>query len=707
MPCTAPDYFTPFISPVEVDNRRNLETFTLIWLEFNINIATNDIHFVQKKLRQAINRIITFNDISKLDDWLQKDHGSDKIVLIISGGFEREWQGVIERSNNVSRLVYVYIFSEMITVDFKETFVKVNQKIRAVISDQDELICLVKLDQQELEKLEDVMSLPMNIYDVNAVGSSLAKENSSTSLNGNFLWFQLFIEVFLRMEHTATDFLELVNFCKEIYMDNTSQLEVINEFQQNYTYTRAVFWYSREIFLYKILNKALRCQNLETLIAFRTFINDLCNQLQNLKEDAALRNLSKITRVYRGQLMSNTELERIQSSTSSYISMNSFLSTTVDRDLALFLIESAATSVSAPVENALKPVLFDIEIDPSSSRNVKPFADISSQSYFQTEKEVLFMIGSVFKIEKVTKVADDRGTGSWTINLLLCSSKEHQLEQLVSYLNDKITKYKPKFIAIAHLLTDMGEYRQAEKYYQRQLDELGNIDEKNAKTIASCYTGLGTAAHYLGDYNLAISYHEKALNIHLMIPNSHEELSICYNWFANAFADKKEYEKALDYYNKSLKINEMVFGLESVDVAMIYYNIGILYTDQSNYEDALTYLSRALEIREKWLPPNHYSIARTIENIGFVYFNRKDHQSALTYFQRSLEIFMKSETEMHQDLALLYHRFGRVYVDLGKIELALDYFTKADKIYRSSLLPTTPYVIENQQYLDSIINNLN
>lgn len=86
---------------VEIDHKRNLENFTLVWLELNVNYVPNDIYVIQKDLEQVINRIVTFDDISRLKNWLETNIINDKIVLILSGGFETDWQIVADVVNNI------------------------------------------------------------------------------------------------------------------------------------------------------------------------------------------------------------------------------------------------------------------------------------------------------------------------------------------------------------------------------------------------------------------------------------------------------------------------------------------------------------------------------------------------------------------------------------------------------------------------------
>ena len=139
------------------------------------------------------------------------------------------------------------------------------------------------------------------------------------------------------MEAVSTDKDELISLSKKQYKHNANELAIAHEFQENYSPDRALCWYIREIFLCRQLNKALRVQNVDSLFVFRFFIRDLEKQLEEYQ-------CSLLIRVHRGELMSNEEFKPLKDFVGQLISMNSFLSTSMDRELAFsFLCSSTAS----------------------------------------------------------------------------------------------------------------------------------------------------------------------------------------------------------------------------------------------------------------------------------------------------------------------------------------------------------------------------
>ena len=72
----------------------------------------------------------------------------------------------------------------------------------------------------------------MTIYDSSTWSTN---EQSSRILNGNFLWFRLFIETLLRMQNTDDNQRKLVELFQRKYVGNYIQTQIIKEFEQTYT----------------------------------------------------------------------------------------------------------------------------------------------------------------------------------------------------------------------------------------------------------------------------------------------------------------------------------------------------------------------------------------------------------------------------------------------------------------------------------------
>lgn len=136
--------------------------------------------------------------------------------------------------------------------------------------------------------------IPVRIFNRAEATSTDLKSESAT-----FRWFQLFIEILFKLQDQATEKIEFLRICRKKYAENAFELSMVQQFDETYVATEALSWYTRNCFLYRMLNKALREQDIDVLLALRFFINDLYLQLQaNQLQDPNLNLL------YRGQILS-------------------------------------------------------------------------------------------------------------------------------------------------------------------------------------------------------------------------------------------------------------------------------------------------------------------------------------------------------------------------------------------------------------------
>jgi hypothetical protein len=248
--------------------------------------------------------------------------------------------------------------------------------------------------------------------------------------NTSFLRFQVLVDALLRLEPDTFAKEELIEFCRSKYTNNTKTLHDIDIFEQTYRSEDAISWYSSNRFLFRVLNDALRQEDHDTIIKLRYFIHDLHNQLAKLQIDY-LRSLSdnQINLVvYRGQTMPNTVLECIKQHQCSLISMNSFLSTTANYDVAKWFSGGGI----AEIEKGHVSVIFEISVD-TRQPLIVPFARIDSQSKYKDEEEILFSMAAVFRIQNVEKIDDKL----WHVKLMLDrNTDDEQWFSLTSHLND-------------------------------------------------------------------------------------------------------------------------------------------------------------------------------------------------------------------------------------------------------------------------------
>jgi tetratricopeptide (TPR) repeat protein len=565
--------------------------------------------------------------------------------------------------------------------------------------------------------------IPMSIFNIDA------KEQTHKNLaeeNGNFMWFQLVMYVLINMinvtksneevheicrqqgvdidvnnrepfyqvlrrisddEDAKKSIPELVDLCRQQYADNDSQLQTINEFQRNYENWFSIWWYTRDSFVYRLLNKALRQQNIDILFLFRFLIHDIYILLQEQQKDFD----QDIILLYRGQWLHKAEFESLKNSKGQYISMNSFLSTTKNRQLAVIYAGLDDTGKN------LTSVLFEIEANTRRS-DLKPFADISNMSQFgEGETEILFMIGSIFKINDIYFNITDQ---IWEIKLELSSENDKELKDVYLSLKNEVGE-EVSLLSLGHVLLQMSDNDRAIQCYRRALKQLP-IEHP---FIQRCYYALGDALSEKHDYEQALFYYQQALNLEINSVGSPYLIGDIYNSIGMIYFDKVDYEKALIHYQKALDIFLNSIGYNELRTANVYGNIANLYHRQKIYDLAEKNYCECLKIGQNLLPDNHPHNAQTLMNIGVLKMNQGDYKLALEYYKQCQKIQLVALPSEHPALGDCYVNIGDAYARMGESNSALKNYRTAMEIYKKSISLADPKFVQLSWRINTLNNS--
>jgi tetratricopeptide (TPR) repeat protein len=478
------------------------------------------------------------------------------------------------------------------------------------------------------------------------------------------------------MKENSTDMKKFIQLCEEEYKDNKSELAIIHEFEQNYNGARALRWYTRQSFLFRILNKALRIQNIDVLFLCRFFIFDIQQQLQK-------NQCAQLMHLYRAQLLTDDELQVLKSAIGGFIILNTFLSTTVDREVSLAFLDTMDSSD----EYNMHRVLFEIDANPNLN-DIKPFANIIWLSYCFGQQEVLMMIGSIFRIVQIEHNQNELTI----IRLVLCSENDEDMKNAFERLKkDYSAKDKMDLFSFGHVLCDMGNFDDAKKFYLRFLDDLPS----DHKDLVTCYQALGDVAADKGDCDLSLEWYEKLHELLSRTLKSDDiRLADSHTIIGNIYWKKNDCKNALDSYNKALIIYKRVLNENHLTIAECLDKIGTVYEKEKKYFQALNYFEKSLNIRQKSLPVDHLDLGAAHSRIANIRLLLCHYYLALGHYNISLKIKLNALPPEHLDIAMDYCGMAHTYKARGELSQALSYYEKAAQIYRSQLSPTHPDVVE-------------
>lgn len=485
--------------------------------------------------------------------------------------------------------------------------------------------------------------------------------------------------------------MELCQFLREQYDGNNANLTVIEEFERDYFSDRAIWWYTRECFLYRLINKALRIQDTEVLYKFRFFIKDLHCQIKKLNSESKYD--STTITVYRGQGMSNNEFQRFQQNIGGLLSIHSFWSTSLDPQVPSLLVPFN--------ESDIQGILFQVSVE-VRTHDITPFANIQSLSHFQTEKEILFSMGSVFRILSINKNTDD----TWVVCIKLTDEEDIQLKALREYMTKEINGTKMGEYNLTKLLRLMGKYDEQERFFQIMLSDISLFDDM-PHVLAIIYNDLAGIFKHRRDFTNALHYYQKSLEIdekHLS-PND-QNLANLYNNIGSVHSNQDDLDQALHFFEKCLKIALDIPEQNRHQIAATYNNIAEVHRKKGDHENALRYHKLALDMENSSLPSNHPTFSVTYSNIGGSYYQQDNYAEALNYFQRALNIKYQSLPPNHPSFSITYGNIALAFNKLGKKEEAINNMVKAIEIASNSLPPGHPHLEDLQDDFETICEDL-
>ncbi len=156
-------------------------------------------------------------------------------------------------------------------------------------------------------------------------------------------WWSSITDIVTQLPFPSISCEQLVFVLKDYYHGKSAELRIVEEFERDYTPADAVHWYTRETFLYRLVNKALLQENIESLFLFGFYVRDLYSQIKQEHAQFKLRRASEpMITVYRGQIMSLNIIQKLDMSLkneSSDVSIESLCSTSLDRISALVLVQ--------------------------------------------------------------------------------------------------------------------------------------------------------------------------------------------------------------------------------------------------------------------------------------------------------------------------------------------------------------------------------
>ncbi len=226
---------------------------------------------------------------------------------------------------------------------------------------------------------------------------------------------------------------------------------------------------------------------------------------------------------------------------------------------------------------------------------------ISLQGKRMDELEVrateLFSQGKVTEariILKESRLEDEQIETDWDSTIEKLDAIKENMERII-----KKAITDAKLVMLDTTISIEKRKEEAKKVYSdadRRAQKI-NYSTKEYIELLSKY------GHFLCDY----AYYEEALEVYLRFVRLSEETNgqnettaASYNNIGIVYDNLGDYDKALEFKNKALEMFKAVLGENHSDTAMSYNNIGVVYVELGDYNKALKYLNKAWKSEKKF-----------------------------------------------------------------------------------------------------------
>ncbi|CAF1351007.1 unnamed protein product [Adineta steineri] len=501
--------------------------------------------------------------------------------------------------------------------------------------------------------------LAFSYYDLNQRSLRYLTEEGAS-----FLWTYMLIDVLKLIPANSYSISDIINLCQECYHDCPAQLALIRKFGDTYAADKALEWYTRDCFLYRVLNKILRTENIEALYIFRTYIADVCAQLEENKRLYCCSH--EIMIVYRGQLMLQWELTKLKNSIGHLVSVNAFFSATRDENVAMIFAGDESDY------DYLKSVIFEIEVDTRLRHTL--FAPISHLGNMNAEDEILFSLSTVFKIIDVLPQQHH-----WRIYLQATDEGRDLYDEYkkLESLNEECPTVE---ILFGRLLMSMGQPIKALKYGMALIKRLNTHDIIDHAAITCLQS---ECLYIIGKFKEAIQCSRNGITLLRKrgMSSKHILYLRCRFYLARSLALTYKVREARVILETTLHEQQQNLHKHHEHIADTLKLMGLLKGYETGYDKALQLRTDALRIYQEILPKNHPKCIEATVSVAGSYRYLGNFRIALDYLEKAISVQEQFLIDDHSSRGATLREIGLTYEALGQFDVAFDNYLQAYSIW--------------------------
>ena len=182
-------------------------------------------------------------------------------------------------------------------------------------------------------------------------------------------------------------------------------------------------------------------------------------------------------------------------------------------------------------------------------------------------------------------------------------------------------------------------YNKSLKIYEKISARGGSIlDGKNESDVAITYFNIGCMYRNLKDDDGALIYFNKSLKIAKKVKDEKLTAEV-YVTLGNIYRFQKNYKRAIEYCEEGIEVIDKIAGdLQSI----LYANIGDIYKDSGKYNEAIKYYNKSLETIETGRKIRDENLmALILYNIAVLYGEQNEYKIALHFATKAIDTYQK------------------------------------------------------------------
>ena len=274
--------------------------------------------------------------------------------------------------------------------------------------------------------------------------------------------------------------------------------------------------------------------------------------------------------------------------------------------------------------------------------------------------------------------------------------------------NEQVILLSKIEIVFSDLYYLKGDYKASTEHIQNALNLQLQVFGDKHYALSACYSHLGRLCLQKNDFQGAIDYYQKTLEIYeTTLPPAHNDIILMHANLASAAYKSKNYQLSEHEFNFALKLSEEKDSSASERTKVIIYNgLAAVYREQEKYERAKATGEKALSICRASIGDHNTTAATVLMTLGKIEERRGDYPAAICDVKEALKI--RTEIWGHSPLLTETKFFlVQVLIENKQKREALDLLHEVLKDVTTSPLTSIPSETELINTMLSIALDLN